>query len=231
MAVIRVNKTKDYTVMSNHHFKDKKISLKAKGLLSQMLSLPDNWDYTVEGLSYINKDNVTSINTALKELKDNGYLMVTKLYPNQTQSGRIEYVYDIYEQPIDIQEVEKQGIEILPLEIQGIENQGQLNTKGSNTKKLNTNDIITNYTDDDELIEALKGFAEMRKIIKKPLTERAWKGIFNKLDDITDDTRVKTAVLNQSIECCWQSVYPLKENGLKPQNKAQERLGWLDDIR
>lgn len=223
MAVIRVNKTKDYTVMSNHHFKDKKLSLKAKGLLSQMLSLPDNWDYTIEGLSYINKDNVTAINTALKELRDNGYLVVTKLYPNQTHSGRIEYVYDIYEQPIDIQEVEKQGIEILPLEIQGIENQGQLNTKESSTKnkKLNIKDIIDEYTEDDDLKGALMDFAEMRKVIKKPLTERAWRIILGKLDDISADISVKIAVLNQSIEHNWQSVYPLKENGLKPQNKAQ----------
>lgn len=235
MSVIRVNKTRDYTVMSNYHFKDKRLSLKAKGLLSQMLSLPDNWDYTVSGLCYINKDNMTSINSALKELKQHGYLIVTKLFPDQTKSGRIEYVYDIYEQPIDIQAEEKQGIEILPLEIQGIENQPQLNTKElstnkSNTKRLNTKDIIEGYTEDAELIEALTAFAEMRKSIKKPLTERAWKIIFGKLDNITPSTRGKIDVLNQSIEHSWQSVYPIKETGLKPNLKGQERLGWIDDI-
>lgn len=234
MSVIRVNKTRDYTVMSNHHFKDKSLSLKAKGLLSQMLSLPDDWDYTVEGLSYINKDNSTSINTALKELKDNGYLVVTKLYPNQTQSGRIEYVYDIYEQPTDIQNAEIQGIEILPLEIQGIEKQPQLNTKESTTKKkkFNINNLIDNYTNDIELKEALLDFAEMRKAIKKPIcTERAWKLLFGKLDGITSDMSLKIACLNQSIEHNWQSVYPLKGNGLKQQNEGRERLGWMDDIR
>ena len=225
MSVVRVNKTKDYTVMSNHHFKNRKLSLKAKGLLSQMLSLPDNWDYTIAGLCTINKENETAIKSALEELKDNGYLIVNKLMPNETKSGRIEYVYDIYEQPI-----EKQGIENLPLEIQPVEKQGQLNTKELKTKKLNTKDIITNYTNNVELIEALEGFNDMRKSIKKPLTERAWKIIFSKLDSIASDTSGKIAVLNQSIEHSWQSVYPLKENSLKPQITGNERLGWIDDI-
>ena len=226
MSVVRVNKTRDYTVMSNHHFKDKQLSLKAKGLLSQMLSLPDNWDYTIAGLCAINKENETAIKSALDELKECGYLVVSKLMPNQTDSGRIEYVYDIYEQPI-----KKQGVEILPLENLPLQNQGQLNTKESKTKRLNTKDIISSYTEDVELIEALEGFNDMRKSIKKPLTERAWKIIFSKLDSIASDTRGKIAVLNQSIEHSWQSVYPIKENGSKPQTKAQERLGWMDDIR
>lgn len=225
MSVLRINKTRDYTVMSNHHFKNKELSLKAKGLLSQMLSLPDDWDYTIAGLCAINKENETAIKSALEELKDNGYLVVTKQMPNETKSGRIEYVYDIYEQPL-----EKQGIENLPLEVQPLENQVQLNTNKSKTKKLNTKDIITNYTNDIELVEALEGFAEMRKSIKKPLTERAWKIIFGKLDSISSDTSIKIAVLNQSIEHSWQSVYPLKENGLKPQITGNERLGWIDDI-
>lgn len=223
MAVIRVNKTRDYTVMSNHHLKDKRISLKAKGLLSQMLSLPDDWDYTVDGLCFINKENKTSIQTALKELEDSGYLIRTRV---QDSLGRFGYDYDIYEHP----QTESPQTENLLTDNPQTGNQPQLNTKGSNTKKLNTNDIITNYTDDDELIEALKGFAEMRKIIKKPLTERAWEIIFSKLDSIASDTSGKIAVLNQSIEHSWQSVYPLKENSLKPQITGNERLGWIDDI-
>ena len=70
MAVIRVNKSKNYTVMSNYHFKDKNMSLKAKGLLSMMMSLPDNWNYSVEGLVTICKESKTSIQSTLKELED-----------------------------------------------------------------------------------------------------------------------------------------------------------------
>lgn len=223
MSVIRVNKTQDYTVMSNHHFKDKRLSLKAKGLLSQMLSLPDDWDYTVDGLCYINKESRTSLQSALKELEECGYLIRTRV---QDSLGRFDYDYDIFEHPqTDLPQTENPFTDN-PC----TENQPLLNTKRSKTKKSITNDIITDYTQDDDLAEALRGFAEMRKAIKKPLTERAWKIIFNKLDDISPDISVKTAVLNQSIEHSWQSVYPLKENGLKPQNKAQERLGWIDDI-
>lgn len=135
MAVFKINKTKDYTVMSNHHLRDKSLSLKAKGLLSQMLSLPEDWDYTIQGLCSINKENETAINSTLKELKDNGYLIVTKKMPNETKSGRIEYVYDIYETPK--QEGKKQALENLGVEIQGVENQGQLNTDIQNKEKQN----------------------------------------------------------------------------------------------
>ena len=75
MAVFRVEKTKDFTVMSNHHLRNVSLSLKAKGLLSLMLSLPDNWDYTTKGLTHICKDGVDSISSAIKELEKQGYLI------------------------------------------------------------------------------------------------------------------------------------------------------------
>lgn len=74
MAVFRVEKTKDFTIMSNHHLRNTELSLKAKGLLSLMLSLPEDWDYTTKGLAHICKDGVDSITTALKELERHGYL-------------------------------------------------------------------------------------------------------------------------------------------------------------
>ena len=73
MAVFRVEKTKDFTIMSNHHLRNTELSLKAKGLLSLMLSLPEDWDYTTKGLAHICKDGVDSITTALKELERHGY--------------------------------------------------------------------------------------------------------------------------------------------------------------
>ena len=74
MAVFRVEKIKDFTIMSNHHLRNPKLSLKAKGLLSLMLSLPEDWDYTTKGLAQICKEGVDSIGTALKELERYGYL-------------------------------------------------------------------------------------------------------------------------------------------------------------
>ena len=128
MAVFRVDKTADYTVMSNTHLREREMSLKAKGLLSLMLSLPDTWDYSIEGLVAICKENETAIKSTLNELKKFGYLEVFKLLPNQTGTGRIDYVYQVYERPKK-QEGEKQGVENLGVEIQPVENRTQLITK------------------------------------------------------------------------------------------------------
>ena len=146
MAIIRMNKSSDYTVMSNTHLKEKNMSLKAKGLLSLMLSLRDDWEYSVEGLVSICKESEVAVKSALNELKKFNYLKVTKLLPNQTETGRIEYIYDIFEKPqqdIEKQGVENLGVEILDVEIQALENQGQLNTKELNTKELNTKELNT----------------------------------------------------------------------------------------
>lgn len=97
MAVFRVEKTKDFTVMSNHHLRNTELSLKAKGLLSLMLSLPDNWDYTTKGLAHICKDGVDSITTALKELERTGYLTRQRVRYENGQLGDIEYT--IHEKP------------------------------------------------------------------------------------------------------------------------------------
>jgi hypothetical protein len=147
MAVIRVNKTSNYTVMSNTHLREKNMSLKAKGLLSVMLSLPDTWDYSIAGLVAISKENETAIKSTLNELKEFGYLHIKKLMPNETASGRIEYIYDVFETPQDSekQTVEKQGVENLPVEILPVENQGQINTNRVNTEKVNTKRENTKY--------------------------------------------------------------------------------------
>lgn len=136
MAVIRVNKTKDYTVMSNLHLKDKSLSLKAKGLLSLMLSLPDSWIYSIDGLIAICKEGETSVKSALEELKKNKYLIINK-YRNK--QGTFEYVYDIYEIP-------EGGFP--PLDNPALENQSLLNTNNKNTKnkeKLNKKKNYANF--------------------------------------------------------------------------------------
>ena len=99
MAVFRVEKTKDLTIMSNHHLRNPKLSLKAKGLLSLMLSLPEDWDYTTKGLAQICKEGVDSIGTALKELERYGYLTRRRLRCENGQLGDIEYT--IHETPAE----------------------------------------------------------------------------------------------------------------------------------
>ena len=97
MAVFRIEKTRDYTVMSNHHLRDMSLSLKAKGLLSLMLSLPENWDYTMKGLSRICKDGIDSISGGIRELEEHGYLIRERVRGANGQLGSIEYT--ILEQP------------------------------------------------------------------------------------------------------------------------------------
>lgn len=137
MAVLRVIKEKNYVVMSNIHLREKEMSLKAKGLLSVILSLPENWKYSTEGLVSICAEQESAITSALKELKEFGYLEIQKRMPNQTESGRIEYIYNIYEKPQERlrQGHKKQDLENLGLEIQGLENQGQLNIYNQYTDK------------------------------------------------------------------------------------------------
>lgn len=128
--------------MSNHHLRDSRLSMKAKGLLSQMLSLPEDWDYSIAGLVKINPDGETAVNSALRELRRCGYLVVDKIMPGKSASGRIEYVYTVYETPE--QGLEIQGVENLVVENQGVENQGQLNTNNQLLKnKILNNKILT----------------------------------------------------------------------------------------
>ena len=99
MAVFRIEKTKDYTVMSNHHLKNKSLTLKAKGLLSVILSLPENWNYTTRGLASICKEGVDCISATLVELEQNGYIVRNRLRDEKGRITDTEYV--IYEKPVD----------------------------------------------------------------------------------------------------------------------------------
>ena len=91
MAVFRVEKTRDFTVMSNHHLRNPRLSLKAKGLMSLMLSLPEDWDYTTKGLAYICQDGIDAISTTLRELEDQGYLTRERVRMSNGRLGTVEY--------------------------------------------------------------------------------------------------------------------------------------------
>ena len=97
MAVFRIEKNRDYTVMSNHHLRNRSLSLKAKGLLSMILSLPEEWNYTTRGLASICKEGTDSIGTALKELERAGYIVRNRIRDSKGKIMDVEYV--IYETP------------------------------------------------------------------------------------------------------------------------------------
>ena len=140
MAVFRVEKTRNYTVMSNHHLRDRSLSLKAKGLLSLMLSLPEDWDYTMKGLARICKDGIDSISGGIRELEAHGYLVRARVRNEDGQLGSIEYT--ILEQPkepaqtpapIREKPIRENPIQVKPMLDAPIqENPAQLNTKEQN---------------------------------------------------------------------------------------------------
>ena len=155
MAVFRIERTRDYTVMSNYHLKDSALSLKAKGLLSMMLSLPDEWNYTTRGLAAICKEGVDAIGGALRELEKAGYIVRRQL---RGPGGRIsDTEYTIYEKPRPAVEEppEEPGPDTSPPDAgapdtenpylvepdmgePSTEKPAELNTKRSNTQKSNT---------------------------------------------------------------------------------------------
>lgn len=235
MSVIRTIKNENYTTMCNTHLGDKNLSLKAKGLLSVMLSLPDKWHYSVKGLESICKESKNTINSVLNELEDNNYLVRRRRYCN----GKIsEWEYIIFENNENHDEellhLKNEDIENEDIEIQDIENRDAYKiTKELNTNRLNTNEykeknikkesvnsVIAEYTQNQDLQDALHGFVEMRNKARKPLTARAMKLSLNKLTELALDDVTKIAIVNQSIMHNWLTFYKLQNNN----NGGQRQL-------
>jgi hypothetical protein len=221
--------------MCNTHLRDKNLSLKAKGLLSMMLSLPDKWHYSVKGLEGICKESKNTINSVLNELEDNNYLVRRRRYCN----GKIsEWEYIIFENNENHDEellhLKNEDIENEDIEIQDIENRdvykitkelntNRLNTneyKEKNNKKESVNSVIAEYTENKYLQDALHGFVEMRNKARKPLTARAMKLSLNKLNELALDDVTKIAIVNQSIVHSWLTFYKLQNNN----NGGQRQL-------
>ena len=231
MAVMRINKTTDYTVMSNYHFREKDMSLKAKGLLSLMLSLPEDWDFTVKGLANLNKDGVDGVRAALEELKLFGYLKVTR---ERNEKGQVSgTVYGIYEKPTQekpVLEEPKEENPILekPTQEKPIqENPTQLNTKGikylnnkilkeSSTKGIKESARAKKepeqYFEDEELNCKFLEFLAMRKKIRKPVrTDRALKALLKKLHELSGgDLGTMKKIIDQSLDKEWLGFFELK---------------------
>ena len=139
MSVFRVEKNKGYTVMSNHHLRNHTLSLKAKGLLSQMLSLPDDWDYTLQGLAQINKESIDAIREAVRELERAGYIKRSR---ERDERGCLRgTVYTIYEQPHAEPTPEEPTQEKPMLDLPTLENPTQLNTESTKKRKRRRKDL------------------------------------------------------------------------------------------
>ena len=150
MAVFRVERNTGYTVMSNHHLRNKELSLKAKGLLSQMLSLPEDWDYTLAGLSYINREKIDAIREAVRELERAGYIQRSR---ERDEKGRLRGTdYIIYEQPpnLDLPTLENPTLGNPTQEKPTLENPMQLNKDIQKTdlpkKEKSNTDLSSNHS-------------------------------------------------------------------------------------
>lgn len=153
MAVFRVERTAGYTVMSNHHLRNKDLSLKAKGLLSQMLSLPEDWDFTLAGLSYINREKIDAIREAIRELEKAGYVIRTRERDDKGRLRGADYV--IYEQPqqtaSDLPVLDNPMLENPTLEKPMLENPTQLNKDISKTDLSKKYKSITDLSNTDSV--------------------------------------------------------------------------------
>lgn len=212
MSVFRIEKNYNYTTMSNYHLRDKNLSYKAKGLLSFMLSLPDDWDYSITGLVAISKEGFKAVKNILQELQNYGYLVIEK---KQNKIGQFEYEYMIYEYPgyqkgeVDKGEVEK-GI--------------QINTNKQNTKKINT-PYNPPKGGGEDLEEKFKKFwEEYPKKVSKGNAEKWFK---------------KHKPTNELVDLMIEKIKQLKETEQWKKDKGQfipypatwlNAKGWEDEI-
>ena len=238
MAVYRVEKTENFTVLSNHLFKDFGLSWKAKGLLSNMLSLPEDWKYSVVGLSKLTSDGVDSTRRGLLELEEKGYLVRRQV----KEKGRIiGWEYDIYEVPQkknpeeDDPEADNPGVEEpnegnADAEESGKATPAQLNTIQSIPKESSTKGSRTNgsnasegapayYPLDDELNETFSDYIAHRKKVGRPMTDKAIQLLIKHLDNKTSDNKEKIAILEKSMINGWIGIDQKEEIFGKKQQK------------
>lgn len=234
MSVFRINKNNNYTVMSNHHFKERGMSLKAKGLLSLMLSLPDDWDYNVSGLVRLSKDGKDSVMTALAELEKHGYLVRRQLTNDKGQFNGIEY--NIFEEP-------QKELAIAAKPISANETTGKQNAEKppqSITNSINhlDNQSLTELERDkgDEIYEILEEIAdkELRELYTdyvlqrrengSPLTPKGLHMLIARGFRLSDSNMavhraiVETAIINQ-----WQNLYSPRDE------EKRGRDGYLEE--
>lgn len=228
-------KTKNYTVHTNHSIRDNRLTLRAKGLHILMLSLPDDWEFSVKGLASICKEGTAMIRSALKELEAAGYLRVTKNLPSK-ECCRITYSYDIYEIPPtdepDSQDIGFQGIDTQVLDGQGIDRQGiencpqinidnKIKTDKIKTDKKKEREPLSPTESDEPLNRALTRYIGQRKSAGKPLSKIGYEALLEKLNSMSRDKAVQAEILNQSVRSGWTGIYMPKTD--TPTNKPPEK--------
>jgi len=234
MAVFRVERNKGYTVMSNHHLRNKELSLKAKGLLSQMLSLPEDWDYTLKGLSLINREKIDAIREAIKELERAGYIVRSR---ERDEKGRLRGAdYVIFEQPqpptpdlptlenptLDNPTQEKPTLEKPTLEKPTLENPTQLNKDIQRTDLPKKEKIITDLPTLEN--PTLDNPTQEKPTLEKPTLENPTQ--LNKDIQRTDLPKKEKIITDEqsthSIPILSPNPSPCREAATPPERKGTE---------
>lgn len=216
MTIVRVHKTSNFTVMSNYHFKEKKMSLKAKGLLSLMLSLPDDWNYSVSGLVTLSKDGKDSVMSALSELEKFGYLTRARLVDKKGRFAGVEY--NIFEHPQEEKpNAEKQNAEKSHEEKTNAEKRTQLNT--NSIKELKDKLYNELNTKDGELLALYEQYIEMREAINAPLTEAGLEKLIARNERLTKgNIRIQKLLLETALINNWKNIYLPREQEIEAVN-------------
>ena len=227
MSVFRIHKTDNYTVMSNAHFKERDMSLKAKGLLSLMLSLPDTWNYSISGLVTLSKDGKDSVMSALSELEKFGYLERKQVKDDKGQFAGVEY--NIFELP----QLEK-AVADLPnsakekaaksnaekprlLSTKEINNLSIKDLGISNTKEKEKEEIdsLLQAVGNVDLIELYWEYIDIRKEMGAPLTARTLERLIKRCEKLSkNNVKVQKIILENSIVNGWKNVFLPTESDL-----------------
>lgn len=212
MAVIRIAKTDNYTVMSNHHLRNKEMSLKAKGLMSLMLSLPPSWDYSIGGLVAICKESHTSIRSAIKELEENQYLIRER---KNNEKGYFVYEYTLYEIPQP--HTENQYAAKVYTENTHTENNRQISKEKVSkdelsidrvSKEKNIDSVLYSSIHDEELLELYKDYIEMRIDIDAPLSAKGLQMLIKRCERLSKgNIKVQRLLLENSLLNGWKNVF------------------------
>lgn len=222
MSIMRIHKTKNFTIMSNFHFKEKAMSLKAKGLLSLMLSLPDDWNYSISGLVKLSKDGKDSVMSALAELEKFGYLKRTRLTNEKGQFQGVEY--DIFEEPqpeIPVADNQNEGNQ--NEENANAGDQPQLNTKltkdsfNKEFKEQNTKEelysVIHNNVAFEALIPYFKSYVDMREDIGAPLSPSGLEMLIQRCTRLAKYNIDKQRVMLEAATINgWKNIYSPNDN-------------------
>ena len=214
-TVFRVEKNREFVVMNHKFLREKEMSLKAKGLLALCLSLPDDWEYSLNGLVAICKESQTSIRSALKELEQFNYL---KRNRKKDDKGQFIYEYILYELPYSgFVHTDNQHTQNVPTEKRSTENRRQQSNDLENTNKLNIdkenkekdiNNILLSSVHNDELRELYRDYIQMREEIEAPLTAKGLQMLIKRCEKLSNNNiKVQCLLLENSILNGWKNVF------------------------